>query len=182
MKNKNSIKWLTLRVDGSIACWGQDTAGETSPPLGHYVQVEAGGYHACALTSDGTPICWGSNASSQVVGFSTSSKFQQLALGSSHSCGLKEDSTIVCWGRNNEGQSTAIDDETFSSIVAGYRTTCGIKTDGIATCWGKNNRSYGYLTQIDIDVYDNPLSVCGLKTDHTLSCPSMGSVPNDRFT
>ena len=170
-----------LRVDGSIACWGRDTAGETSPPPSHYVQVEAGGYHACALTSDGTPICWGKNNEGQVSSL-TSSKFQQLALGYSHSCALKEDGTIECWGSNSKGQSKDIDDETFSSIVAGYLTTCGIiKTDGIATCWGENNRGYGYLTQIDIDIYAT-LLVCGLKTDHTLSCPSMSSVPNDRFT
>ena len=168
-----------LRVDGSIACWGQDTAGETSPPPGHYAQVEAGGYHACALTSDGTPTCWGRNDFGQ-VGFLTSNKFQQLALGNYHSCGLKEDGTIECWGRNSKGQSTAIDDETFSSIVAGYYTTCGIKTDGIVTCWGENNRSYGYLTQIDFNIYGD--TFCGLKTDHTLSCPSMSYVPNDRFT
>ncbi len=168
-----------LKTDGSLKCWGRDTAGETSPPPGQFIQVEAGGNHACALTHNGLPICWGNNSSNQLDFLP--GPYQQLALGDKHSCALKKDSTVACWGSNGNGQSTPPAETTLSSIVAGYVTTCGIKTDPqIAICWGATNQSYGYLTQIDFGIYIN--SLCGLKVDNTLNCPSMISLPREEFT
>jgi hypothetical protein len=172
-----------LKTDGSLACWGRDTAGETSPPPGQFIQVESGGKHACALANKGVPICWGSNSSSQVA--YPPGPYQQLALGDQHSCGLKIDSTVECWGNDSYGQSNIAAD-TFTSIVAGYKTTCGVKTDGVAICWGRTENEYGFLTQIDFGLNGpsnrgNPI-LCGLKSDSTLSCPSMDSVPSGVFS
>ena len=164
-----------LRTDGTLACWGRDSYGETSPPPGYYKQVETGNYHACALDENGVPKCWGSNGEGKID--SLPGPFQQLTLGYSHSCGFKADGTAECWGKSSEGQTNIPADTTFSSIVAGGFCTCGIKTDGIAICWGKTTKSYGYLTQIDFNS-----SLCGLKVDNTVSCPSMDYVPSDVFS
>ncbi len=177
-----------LSTDGSVSCWGEDTAGETSPPPGQFIQVEVGGKHACALKDNGSPICWGANDSSQVS--YPPGPFQQLTLGDAHSCGLKPDGTVECWGDGESGQANIAAD-TFKSIVAGYKTTCGIKTDGVAICWGKTEQSYGYLTQIDYGIFaptegygiNNGNAIfCGLKTDGSISCPSLETVPSGIFS
>ena len=178
-----------LRTDGRLACWGQDKTGETSPPPGNYKQVEAGGNHACALADNGAPICWGENSENQVA--YPSGPFQQLALGDAHSCGLNADGTVECWGSNSHGQADTPADTTFSSITAGYQTTCGIKTDGIANCWGKTENSYGYLTQLDfapagssafLKQIQYEYIICGLKSDNTVSCPTLNSTPSGIFS
>ncbi len=178
-----------LKTDGTISCWGQDTTGETSPPPGKFIQVAVGGEHACALPDNGEPICWGANGSSQSSPLP--GPFQQLALGDAHSCGLKADGSVECWGNNSDEQSNVAAD-TFSYIAAGYKTTCGVKTDGVAICWGLAANSYGYLTQIDFAVNGDPdgtahqstkeFSICGLKADSSLSCPTMSSVPSGVFS
>jgi hypothetical protein len=148
-----------------------------------------GGEQACALPDNGEPICWGANASSQSSPLP--GPFQQLASGNAHSCGLKADGSVECWGNNSHEQSN-VAAETFSYIAAGYKTSCGIKTDGAAICWGFATNSYGYLTQIDFAVNGDPdgtahqstkeFSICGLKADSSLSCPTMSSVPSGVFS
>ncbi|MDM8569654.1 RCC1 domain-containing protein [Thiotrichales bacterium HSG1] len=148
--------------------------------------MDTGGYHACALSADGNPVCWGNNSSGQAS--PPSGMFTQLALGSSHSCGLTTDSNVKCWGNNSEEQSKNVADMTY--ITAGYHTTCGIKTDGTASCWGESNGSYGYLSQIDFSVYGGDrispniesFLFCGLRADYSVSCPSTTSTPSGKFT
>ena len=48
-------------IDGSVACWGEDWSGETSPPDGEFSSVSAGRDHTCGVKIDGSVACWGSN-------------------------------------------------------------------------------------------------------------------------
>ena len=52
---------MGLRSDGSVTCWGDNWAGQATPPGGSFTQVSAGGGHSCGLRSDGSVICWGIN-------------------------------------------------------------------------------------------------------------------------
>jgi hypothetical protein len=51
-----------LRIDGTIACWGDNAAGRATPPHGSFVSVSAGYVFACGLRSDGSVTCWGDNS------------------------------------------------------------------------------------------------------------------------
>ncbi len=51
-----------MKTDGTIACWGQNGDGESTPPSGTFARVSVGGTHSCGLALDGTVTCWGSNA------------------------------------------------------------------------------------------------------------------------
>ena len=56
-----------LRSSGSLACWGSNWSGESSPPTkGYFTAVAAGLYHSCALRSTGEAACWGDNNYGQV--------------------------------------------------------------------------------------------------------------------
>ena len=48
-----------MKSDGTVACWGDNSYGQATPPAGTFVQVSAGDRHSCGLQSDGTVVCWG---------------------------------------------------------------------------------------------------------------------------
>jgi Regulator of chromosome condensation (RCC1) repeat len=54
-----------VRTSGRVACWGQNTAGETQPPARTFLQVSAGGNftygYACGITTVRSVACWGDN-------------------------------------------------------------------------------------------------------------------------
>ena len=59
-----------VRVDGTVACWGQGnlrcdfygfTGGLGAPPGGVFRSVQVGLCHACGLRPDGRLDCWGSS-------------------------------------------------------------------------------------------------------------------------
>jgi len=123
--------------------------------------VSAGAEHSCGVLSDGSAVCWGSNAGGQLgeppsvksvlapTAVPSTSGLKSVVSGAHHSCGLANDGRVFCWGANNGGQlgnGTAKASTTpvavtggqrFRQIVAGGDHTCGVATDGKAWCWGK---------------------------------------------
>src|SRR6266550_7986051 len=99
-----------LRTDGSVACWGDNSHGQATPPAGTFTQVSAGGFHTCGLRSDSTVACWGSNLGARAPygGQATPPvcPCTQVSAGGYHTCGLKPDGSIACWGENSDGQAT----------------------------------------------------------------------------
>jgi alpha-tubulin suppressor-like RCC1 family protein len=167
--------------DQSIRCWGQNTSGNLasgvwsfdSPAqevtsLGNSVtQVATFAGHACALKSDGTAWCWGSNTWGQLGNgtvtesatpvrvMTSSSAFltsvAEIRVGFDNACAVKTDGTLWCWGEGNYGKigngtdsnsQYAIQVMTNVAHVAiGDGTTCAVKTDGTVWCFGQN--TYG---------------------------------------
>ena len=131
-----------LMYDGTVWCWGandQGQVGDGSPKpaamtavqvitadgtsLNDVIQISAGENHTCALKSDGTVWCWGSNSHGE-LGTNTTGDFSNVAVqvsvdssgahlemvngiaaGGDHSCALMYDGTVLCWGRNDSGQA-----------------------------------------------------------------------------
>ena len=126
-----------LRTDGSIACWGSNYWGESSPPAGTFKQVVAGGSFTCALRTDGTPQCWGTNLSGQTN--ARPGPYTQLASGGNEACGLAASGQVECWGSNYHGLPTG----TYSQIAMGDSHGCGLRSDGSISCWGSNWQGEG---------------------------------------
>ena len=84
---------------------------DTSQP-GTYKAVTAGYNHGCALATDGTITCWGSNYAGRVDAPEGTYKAVTAGgghtdTGGGHSCALATDDTITCWGSNDYGQADA---------------------------------------------------------------------------
>ncbi len=131
-----------------------------------FTKIAVGFNHACALASDSTAYCWGSNANGQVGtgSFTASEPLPKAVVGgirfadifsgnnSSFTCGATGSGALYCWGLNASGQlgdgsqltrSVPVlsnPGRTFTAVATGGNHACGISTAGAALCWGAGDR------------------------------------------
>jgi alpha-tubulin suppressor-like RCC1 family protein len=166
-----------LVVNGTVRCWGDNGFGQlglgdtqdrlaptTVPGLLSVVGIAAGGAlgsaHTCAVISDGTVRCWGSNGSGQLGTGNTLSSTVPVAVpgltnvvaiaaGEFHTCALLASGISFCWGFNGSGrlgegtQTTRLSPiivglSNMVSIAGGSSHTCALRSDGTPACWGAN--------------------------------------------
>jgi hypothetical protein len=78
-----------LRPDGTVACWGTDDSGSTTPPTGVLFTRLVGGWNAyCGVTTSGETRCWGSEdpANPLTSPSSVVSGNLNLAVGNHYAC------------------------------------------------------------------------------------------------
>ena len=125
----------TLR-GGIFALAVAAACNETSAPILRYPvldetgqsdwqSVSAGADHTCAVKTDGTAFCWGSN------------QFGQLGVAATDTVCATGSQTFSC-SSIPVAVSTNLK---FLSISAGQRHTCAITTDRDAYCWGGNDQN-----------------------------------------
>ena len=85
-------------VDQSIEC----TGFPDSPPVGTFVQMDAGVAHVCALDTFGQVFCFGDNSHGQCNTPSTT--FHKVQSGFRHSCAVNDDG-LQCWGGEQDGST-----------------------------------------------------------------------------
>ncbi|HET8540519.1 MAG TPA: hypothetical protein VFL83_11665 [Anaeromyxobacter sp.] len=129
-----------IAADGTAYCWGEDvygslgdggTAQSSQAPVAvdvaalsgnrAFVQLSAGGAHACGLSADGLPYCWGRDNRGQLgnggdatdvqgpsavwpVPRAGNRQFASLVTGSFHACGLTTGGRAYCWGSDYYGE------------------------------------------------------------------------------
>jgi alpha-tubulin suppressor-like RCC1 family protein len=162
--------------DGTGRCWGRGNSGQlgnnsttfANPApvqvsnLSNATAVLAGRNHSCALISDGTVKCWGTNGIGQIgdgsgsqqntaVNVAGMSQAVALTVGSDHSCALISNGTIKCWGDCTLlqcGDGLPAGTRTTPVLVTGINNavavgvgsyhSCAVLADGTARCWGYN--------------------------------------------
>lgn len=188
-----------LKTGGSVACWGWGNVGQLGngtttvdqtstvavSGLTDAVALDANSNHTCAVKSDGTVACWGSNSGGELGDGTTTarstpvtvtglSSVTAIALGSTHSCALKSDGTVACWGSSLYGRlgNGVTASQIFSSpvavsglsdaiaLAAGDAHTCALKSDGSVACWGFNTN--GELGNGTTTRSGTPVAVSGL--------------------
>lgn len=173
----------TCRVTdaGGVQCWGDNGFGQLgdgtrtdrATPVNvvglneSVVELSAGGYQTCAVTSAGAVKCWGANDLGQLGDGSTTSSpvpvavvglgagVRSIASGYEHTCVVTTGGAVKCWGANESGQLgddsttnrlTPVDVQGLASDVRaataggdyGGGQTCALKTNGSVACWGSN--------------------------------------------
>ena len=166
---------------GQPYCWGDNSFGElglgniNTPQLTPAaVNVPAGmqwteiaiGTHTCAIASDATLWCWGTNDAGQLGTGMTSTvpttapatplagAWLHVAVSGSSgvmSCGIQADHTLWCWGRDQYPETTQHLVPTRVGADASWAllsmdatsnntnlgvTTCAIRMNGTLWCWG----------------------------------------------
>jgi len=80
---------LALKSDGSISGWGENDAGQATPPSGtDFVAIAAGIEHSLALKSDGSIVGWGHNYYGQATP-PDGNDFVAIAAGRNHSLAIR---------------------------------------------------------------------------------------------
>jgi alpha-tubulin suppressor-like RCC1 family protein len=157
--------------NGTATCWGSNTNGQlgrgntntigddelpsslggpisiTSTPGLSVTQISVGGFHACALLSDGSLKCWGSNVLSGTLGLGQAYMFQQIG----------DDELPSSVGPISITNQLGV---TVVQAVAGQGYTCALLSDHSVKCWGDGE--YGTLGQgntTNIGEYNVPSDV-----------------------
>jgi len=167
-------------TDGTLWCWGYaagvlrgylgdgTTNGSSTPvQVGTDVDwsvVSAGSNHSCAIKTNGTLYCWGSNFRGQLglgtvdevfglgqdspVQVGTDTDWRSVSASSLNTCAIKTDDSLYCWGYNADGE---VGDGTqvlrslptlvggpYRAVSVGSRHSCAITTGNELRCWGMN--------------------------------------------
>ncbi|MGO9833342.1 MAG: RCC1 domain-containing protein [Polyangiaceae bacterium] len=119
-----------LLGDGTVWCWGDNSYGELGigamtptssatplklPGLSGVTAISVGSRYACAILSDRSVACWGSNEDGTLgngttttawapVPVSNLANVSEIAAGSEHTCAQIADGGFACWGNNEYGQ------------------------------------------------------------------------------
>lgn len=168
-----SYHTCALTTGGGVWCWGDNSFGQVgdgtttrrSAPTtvsglgGGVAAIAAGAYHTCAVMTDRTVRCWGSNLSGQLGDATTVSRWTPtvvsglgsvaaLGAGQDHTCAVTTAGALWCWGENSSGQlgdgtttarrsPTAVSGIGNAAAVAlGRYNTCARTNIGAVQCWG----------------------------------------------
>jgi alpha-tubulin suppressor-like RCC1 family protein len=153
--------YLTCAVEnGGVQCWGDNTAGALGesaygdgstvrssvpvkiPGLGAgATAVGAGDGYACALTMDGSVLCWGSSTTLSPVPFQVTglaSGVTAISVGLNMACAITADGGVVCWVDSQDPVQVVGLTSGVTAISVGNNSSCAV-ADGGVLCWGTND-------------------------------------------
>jgi cysteine-rich repeat protein len=161
-------------------CWGANDAGQlgqgiAGEPSARPLRVELGGTprrlaaghdHTCAILTDGSLKCWGSNGYGQ-LGVLSANPFEpsapsripdtvpvaeqvtEIGAGNGFTCALGVYQDVYCWGMSTAGRLGAADgaapprppinlgaDFSTSALAVGSNHSCALDMRGSMKCWG----------------------------------------------
>ncbi|HKB35932.1 MAG TPA: hypothetical protein VKD72_05730 [Gemmataceae bacterium] len=158
-----------VKADRSVACWGNNIAGQTNPPTGRFTAVGAGALHTCGLRPDGTVACWGDNTRNQST--PPAGSFAAIRAGGWVSCSLTADGTPACWGDNSKGQLSVPHGQYRDIGVSQDGTSvCGVLQDRSGICWGQAYSNGPPAGASFLAISAGAGHACGLLIDGTVTC------------
>lgn len=151
-----------------VQCFGADTSGRATPPVGSYTRVSAGHDHSCALRTDATAVCWGGNTQGQ-ADVPANTTFTGISAGFQQTCGIS-DEVYACWGKNLDAVAPV--PGSYTDLGTGPFHRCVILDTGVAQCAGSPGGGRTTVpagqTWLDIDVgFDN---TCGVNSAGAVLC------------
>lgn len=201
-------------IDGRVFCWGSDLYGQigdgtstrtdNSTPtqvtgLSDALTVTGGQDHTCALLTDGTVHCWGSNESFMLAnGNDTHSPspvqvelhtggFLENAVdvqaGRTHTCALIADGTVSCWGWNHFGQvgtlfgTGRVDYLGWSIGTTSNRSRATSVIIEYVGGWEDPDIPFDQVAAISVGEWNS----CAVRSDGTFNCWGVKGCQNDSY-
>ncbi len=163
-----------IDATGALFCWGRNVEGQlglgapgpdelTPRQVGAestWARLTAGQFHACAIRTDGTLYCWGSDSYGQLgvggpratpaqVGTASDWAVVDTGMGE-HTCGISEDGSLLCWGDCHSGElgfcssgshlpPTLAQPGAWRAVGVGGNHTCAVTEARALVCWGSND-------------------------------------------
>jgi alpha-tubulin suppressor-like RCC1 family protein len=130
---------------------------EARPSLREVTALALGFEHSCAVLSEGSLYCWGSNSSQQITGelqryprpvrVAGIGPVLSLAAGTNGTCVAERSGDVRCWGgafasrtRSKYEQPFLVDGASgLRSLSMRGQHACGLGDDGRIFCWGDND-------------------------------------------
>jgi len=143
-------------------------------------QVDANGFHAAAVLSDGRVRCWGGYARraenrGQCDVPTDLGPAIAVSAGLQHTAALLEDGRIVCWGGHGtrDAEKCNVPDglERAVSVSAGGSHTAAVLADGRIACWGWNDAG-----QCEVPAGLGPATSIAAGLQHTVALLADGRV------
>lgn len=162
-----------------VVCWGENEFGQLgndNAPTDSNIPVQVAGLdtgvasidagfsHVCALMSNGSQKCWGSNENGEIGDNTTidrhapvdvtvyTGSVNAIKAGGSFTCVLTAANEVKCWGRNLSaelGDGTLYTSQApveaiglqgnITQVEPGYSASCAITVGSRIKCWGKND-------------------------------------------
>ncbi len=174
-----------VKSDSSVSCWGNNTFGQSTPPVGKFASVHAGWHHTCGVKTDGSVVCWGSG-----VEFAPppDGEFSSLSAVDLHTCGVRTDGSVACWGHLHDFPTPP--DGEFVSVSTGWLHVCGLRTDASVACWGVGDEELtppdGEFASVSVGLNQDYPHACGVRIDGSIACwgdtsPSWATPPDGEF-
>jgi hypothetical protein len=207
---------MALTTDHSLWLWGGNPYGPAGDvtPVDHDVPWQfpelkgvtasvSGGYDtACAVKTDGTVWCWGSNLGGHLGNGTTQNSWTpvqaknlfgavevSVGMGGAQVCARKADGSVWCWGPDPATLEHVTSPRQVVSLgysaaqVAVGSATCVLKTDRSLWCWGFNNIGQvgdgTYIrrtTPVQVTTLGNEVAEVGAGGQHTCARKVDGSV------
>lgn len=135
-----------IRASGDADCWPP-----TESVPGPFASISAGLTHACALSSDGVPTCWGELTAAYVP--PNGSTFSQISVGDTASCGVDFEGDITCWGYYEDGSLVAVagganvpEGPVAQVATVNGSFVCALRADGGVVCSEAQGEAPGLTT------------------------------------
>lgn len=154
--------------DGKVQCWGHNASGKTEggQDSNAYTDVIVGPVSACALRSDGHPMCWHRDGGKIMSEIPKTTEFTGLGTYEQN-CAIRADNGLLeCWG--NGGYAPR--DVPFESIAGNQYGGCGVRADdGTVKCWGYDGAAHLSGVPVGIRMKSVDIGVnfaCALRADN----------------
>ena len=172
-----------IDIAGGVVWWGAGAGesggacnvplrdcGQSTPPPGSFVEVDAGSdLTSCGLELGGTIQCWGYDDFGQAT--PPAGTFSQVDVGDLHACALDDTGVAVCWGNGVFGTTNPPSGVPLQQLSTSGKHTCAITTDSLVVCWGNNQ--WGESSPPPgtfLQVSGGSASTCGIRTNGQIAC------------
>lgn len=138
-------------MTGKVFCWGQVPLSGASvstpaevPSVSGVTAIAAGANHVCAVRSDSTVVCWGSNTLGQLGNGATA----YYGFGIGPIGGAPNSSSTPGAVQFHTSTTTKVNLTGAVAVAAGQYHSCALMNDAKVKCWGDNqNGALGATSQ-----------------------------------